>query len=333
MTITNSNVLRRIGRAILACLIGTAAMGIASPASAQNYPHKPIRFIVPYPPGGGTDIVARLIAAKMQQKFGHPVLVENKAGASTVIGTDAVAQAAPDGYTIGLITDSHVLNPYFLPNLPYDSTKDFQPVSQLAFITLMLVANPSLEVKSLQELIALAKSKPGKLTYASIGKGTPHHMAMEWLNSMAGIELLHVPYRGVAPALTDLVGGQVDVMFTGTSSAKPFVDNKKLIPLAVSSAKRQEAFPDTPSVAEAGLPDYDLVTWYGVVAPAGTPPEIVARLNEGIADALNQQDVKERLITLGVAGAASTPEEFGNFMKHESKKFAGIIQKAGVKAD
>lgn len=329
----NSNVLRRIGGAMLACLMGAAAMGFASPASAQSYPNKPIRLIVPYPPGGGTDIVARLVAAKMQQKFGQPVLVENKAGASTVIGTESVAKAAPDGYTIGLITDSHVLNPYFLPNLPYDSAKDFQPVSQLAFITLMLVANPSLKVGSLQELIALAKAKPGKLTYASIGKGTPHHMAMEWLKSMAGIDLLHVPYRGVAPALTDLVGGQVDVMFTGTSSAKPFVDNKKLVPLAVSSAKRQEAFPDIPSVAEAGLPGYDLVTWYGVVAPAGTPPEIVSRLNSGIADALNQQDVKERLVTLGVAGAASTPEEFSNFMKHESEKFARIIKDTGLKAD
>lgn len=307
--------------------------GPSSLASTHNYPNKPIRLIVPYPPGGGTDIVARLVAAKMQQKFGQPVLVENKAGASTVIGTESIAKAAPDGYTIGLITDSHVLNPYFLPKLPYDSEKDFQPVSQLANITLMLVANPSLKVRSLKELIALAKSKPGKLTYASIGKGTPHHIAMEWLKSLAKIDLLHVPYRGVAPALTDLVGGQVDVMFTGTSSAKPFIDNKKLVPLAVSSSNPQDAFPDVPPVAEAGLPSYDLVTWYGVVAPVGTPPKIVTRLNRAIADALSQQDVKERLTSLGVAGAASSPEQFSKFMKQESTKFARIIKDTGIKAD
>ena len=314
-----------------------AAMALGLPmgrAHAQGgYPNKPIRLIVPYPPGGGTDIVARLVAQKMTQSMGQQVLVDNKPGASTIIGTDMVAKAPADGYTIGLVTDSHAINPNFFPKLPYDSVKDFAPVSQLVYVPLMMVAHPSLGVKTLRDFIALAKASPGKINYASIGNGTPHQLAMEWLKSLAGIALTHVPYKGVAPALADLVAGQVQVMFTGTSSAAPYVREGRLVPLGVSSAKRQPSFPDIPSVAEAGLPEFDFMTWYGVAAPAGTPREIVQRLSREIDAALNQPDVKERLAKLGVEGAPSSPEEFGAFMRKESISLAKMVRLTGVKPE
>ncbi|MBC7381144.1 MAG: tripartite tricarboxylate transporter substrate binding protein [Burkholderiaceae bacterium] len=314
-------------------LAGAAAFIAVSGALAQTYPSKAIRFIVPYPPGGGTDIVARLVAAKLTVSMGQPVVVDNKPGASTIIGTDMLAKAAPDGYTFGLITDSHAINPVFFPKLPYDSIKDFEPITQLVFVPLVLVAHPSLNVKTVGELIAAAKARPGKINYASIGNGTPHQISMEWLKSMAGISMTHIPYKGVAPALTDLVAGQVDVMFTGTSSAGPYVKAGRLNALAVSSAKRQPSFPDTLSVAESGLPEFDLMTWYGVTMPAGTPPAITQRLNLEITAALNQPDVKERLAALGVVGAPSSPAEFGAFIKSESLKLARIIKATGVKPE
>jgi tripartite-type tricarboxylate transporter receptor subunit TctC len=297
-----------------------------------GYPSKPIRFIVPYPAGGGTDIVARLIAQKMTQSMGQPVLVDNKPGASTIIGTEMLAKSPPDGYTLGMITDSHAINPSFFPKLPYDSVKDFSPVSQIVFVPLVLVAHPSLNVKTLPELIALAKSKPGQINYASIGNGTPHNLSMEWLKSLAGINMTHVPYKGVAPALTDLVAGQVDVMFSGTSSAMPYVKSGRLIPLAVSSAKRLDSFPDTPSVSEAALPEFDFMTWYGSAVPAGTPKEITQRLSKEIAMALAQPDVKERLVSLGVVSAASSPEEFATFLRKETSSLGKLVKLTGVKA-
>jgi tripartite-type tricarboxylate transporter receptor subunit TctC len=314
-------------------LVGAAALLSASGVLAQSYPSKPIRFIVPYPPGGGTDIVARLLAAKMTTSMGQPVIVDNKPGASTIIGTEMLAKAPPDGYTIGMITDSHAINQVFFPKLPYDSIKDFEPISQLVFVPLALVAHPSLNVKTVPELIAAAKAKPGKINYASIGSGTPHHISMEWLKSMAGISMTHIPYKGVAPALTDLVAGQVDVMFTGTSSALPYVKAGRLNALAVSSAKRQPSFPDTPSVAESGLPEFDFMTWYGLAMPAGTPSAITQRVNQEIASALNQPDVKERLASLGVVGAPSSPLEFAAFIKSESVKLSRIVKTTGVKPE
>jgi tripartite-type tricarboxylate transporter receptor subunit TctC len=315
-------------------LIAVAAGIIAaSAAMAQTYPSKPIRFIVPYPAGGGTDIVARLVAAKMTVSMGQPVVVDNKPGASTIIGSDMLAKAAPDGYTVGLITDSHAINQIFFTKLPYDSIRDFEPVTQLVFVPLVLVTHPSLNVKTVPELIALAKTKPGKINYASIGNGTPHQISMEWLKSIAGISMTHIPYKGVAPALSDLVSGQVDLMFTGTSSAVPYVKAGKLNALAVSSAKRQPAFPDTPSVAESGLQEFDFMTWYGTALPGGTPANIVLRLNQEITAALNQPDVKERLAALGVVGAPSSPSEFGAFIQTESQKLSRIVKLTGVKPE
>lgn len=318
-------------------LVTAAAAAAVTPfglTRAQgNYPSKPIRMIVPYPPGGGADIVARLVAQKMSHAMGQQVLVDNKPGASTIIGTDMLAKAPPDGYTFGLITDSHAINPTFFPKLPYDSFKDFAFVSQLVFVPLVMVAHPSLNVKTLREFIALAKSRPGAINYASIGNGTPHQLAMEWLKSLAGIDLTHVPYKGVAPALADVVAGQVQVMFTGTSSAAPYVKEGRLVALAVSSAARQPSFPNTPSVAEAALPEFDFMTWYGTAAPAGTPREIVARLSHEVAAALAQPDIKQRLAELGVEPAPSSPAEFGAFIRKQSVSLANMVRVTGVKAE
>jgi tripartite-type tricarboxylate transporter receptor subunit TctC len=316
-------------------MLFTALASVCVPqALAQaGYPNKPIRFIVPYPAGGGADIVARMLAQKMTQSMGQPVLVENKPGASTLIGTEMLAKAAPDGYTLGLITDSHAINPSFFAKLPYDSVKDFSPVSQLVFVPLVMVAHPSLNVKTLPELIAAAKGKPGKINYASIGNGTPHNLSMEWVKSLAGIDMTHVPYKGVAPALTDLVAGQIDVMFTGSSSALPHVRSGRLNALAVSSAKRLNSLPDTPSVAESALPEFDFMTWYGSAVPAGTSKEITQRLSREIGLALSQPDVKERLVSLGVVGAPSSPEEFAAFMRKETASLARLVKLTGVKAE
>jgi tripartite-type tricarboxylate transporter receptor subunit TctC len=321
-------------RGLFGVLLTALTSVCAVPALAQaGYPNKPIRFIVPYPAGGGTDIVARMLAQKMTQSMGQPVLVENKPGASTLIGTEMLAKAPPDGYTLGLITDSHAINPSFFAKLPYDSVRDFSPVSQLVFVPLVMVAHPSLNVKTLPELIAVAKAKPGKINYASIGNGTPHNLSMEWVKSLAGIDMTHVPYKGVAPALTDLVAGQVDVMFTGSSSALPYVKAGRMNALAVSSAKRLDAFPDTPSVAEAALPEFDFMTWYGSAVPAGTPKEITQRLSREIGLALSQPDVKERLASLGVVGAPSSPDDFAAFMRKEAAALARLVKITGVKAE
>lgn len=314
-------------------VLAAAALGLAIPTvRAQAWPSRPIRFIVPYPPGGGTDIVARMLAQKMTQSLGQPVVVENKPGASTIIGTDLMAKAPADGHTFALITDSHAINPTFFPNLPYDSLKDFAFISQLVYTPLMMVAHPSLKVKNLRDFIALAKSQPGRINYASIGNGTPHHLSMEWFRSMAGVELTHVPYKGVAPALADLVAGHAQVMFTGTSSAAPYVADGRLIALGVSSAKRQPAFPDVPSVSEV-LPQFDFMTWYGVAAPRNTPPDIVQRLSREIGNALAMPDVKDRLAKLGVEGAASSPEAFRTFMGQQVEVLKKMVQVTGVKAE
>lgn len=324
---------RRLALATLSLLALVGTAGVTTAFAQQPFPNKPIRFIVPYPPGGGTDIVVRLLATKMSASLGQPVLVDNKPGASTIIGTEALARSAPDGYTLGLITDSHAINPVFFPKLPYDSVKDFEPVSQLVFVPLVLVAHPSLNVKTVPELIAAAKLRPGRINYASIGNGSPHQISTEWLKSMAGIRMTHIPYKGVAPALTDLVAGQVDVMFTGTSSAAPYVKAGKLNALAVSGLKHEATFPGIAPVSEQGYPQFDFKAWYGVVFPAGTPPAIVKRMNQEIAAALAQPDLSERLNTLGLVQAPSSPADFAAFIKSESQKLGQIVTTAGVKAE
>ena len=302
-------------------------------AQPAGWPAKPIRFIVPYPAGGGTDIVARILAQKMSTSLGQQVVVDNKPGASTIIGTEMVARAAPDGYTLGLVTDSHAINPSFFAQLPYDSFKDFAMVTRLVYVPLVMVANPKLNVRTFPELVAAARANPGKINYASIGNGTPHNLAMEWAKSIAGIHMTHIPYKGVAPAVADVVSGQVDVMFTGSSSALPHVKAGKLHALAVSSARRLDTFPDTPAMVEV-LPEFKVfMTWYGTAMPAGTPPEIVQRMAREIGTALEQPDVRERLAGLGLIGAPTSPAEFATFMRSEADSLARLVKLTGVKAE
>lgn len=309
-------------------------LALGAQAAQAGWPDKPIRFIVPYPAGGGTDIVARAVGKKMADSLGQPVIIENRPGASTIIGTEAVARSEGDGYTIGLITDSHVLNPFFFgQKLPYDSQKDFAPVSQLVSVPFILVANPKAGVSTVGQLIEAAQAHPGKITYASIGNGTPHYLAMEWARAMAGIDLVHVPYKGVAPALADVVGGQVDVMFTGMSSGLPHVRSGRLKGLAVSGPQRSPIAPDIPTVAESGLDDFAFMTWYGVVAPASTPPELVARLGAELRKALQSPEIQDQFVKLGVEAAPSSPADFARFMQAESAKYERIIKLTGAKGE
>ena len=313
--------------ALLAALLLVGATGAAS---AQVWPAKAIRFIVPYSPGAGTDIVARMVAARLTDTLGQPVLVDNKPGASALIGTEILAKAVPDGYTIGLITDSHAINPHFFPKLPYDSLRDFEPVSQLVFSPMLLVAHPALRVRTVQDLVAAARARPGKINYASIGNGTPHHLGMEWLKNILNIDLTHVPYKGVAPAVTDVVAGQVDLMFTGISGLAN-VKAGKLVGIGMASARRQAIAPDIPTLAESGLPGFNLMVWYGIAAPSGTPRDIIARLNRDVARALGHTDVRSRLAAMGAEGAPSTPEEFSAFMHREAVKYENIIRITGAR--
>ncbi len=314
----------------LSLAVGLIAASISSASLAQAWPSKPIKLVVPYPPGGGTDAVVRLIAPKISAALGQPLVIENKGGANTIIGTDVVAKAAPDGYTFGVITDSHSINPNF-QKLPYDSVQSFQPVSQLVFVPFALVTKAGSEITSVASLVKLAKSKPGKISYASLGEGSPHYLAMEWFRSLARVDINHIPYRGVGPALTDVIGGQVDLMFTGLSTAIPQVKGGKALALAVSSPKRQPSLTSIPTVAESGYPEFDFRTWYGIVAPAGTPADVVARMNQEIKKAIDSADVLERFEVLGVDAAVSTPQQFAEFMRQDARKYAQIIKATGAK--
>jgi tripartite-type tricarboxylate transporter receptor subunit TctC len=312
-------------------LSGVLLAAAAASTAAQGWPTKPIRLVVPYPPGGGTDAVVRVLAPKLTAALGQQILVENRGGASTIIGSDLVAKAAPDGYTFGVITDSHSINPNF-QTLPYDSVKSFKPVTQLVNVPFALVVPSSSPYKTLPQLIAGAKAAPGKVAYASIGDGSPHYLAMEWMRLLAGIEVLHVPYKGVGPALTDVIGAQVQVMFTGLSTEIPQVKAGRLTALAVSSPKRHPALPGVPAVAEtAGLAEFEYRTWYGVVAPAGVSDEIVGRLAAEIRKALAESDVLERFAALGVDAEPSTPAEFADFLQHDATRYAKIIKATGAK--
>ncbi len=317
-----------------ALLVAAVGMLLGAPAAGAAWPEKPIRFIVPYPPGGGTDIVARAVGKRLSDSLGQPVIVENRPGASTIIGTDTVARAEADGYTIGLVTDSHVLNPLFYPQRqPYDAHKDFAPVGQLVSVPFILVANPKTGWTSVKQLLDAARARPGKITYASIGNGTPHYLAMELTRALAGVDLVHVPYKGVAPALADLLGGQVDVMFTGMSTGLPQVRNGRLTALAVSGPKRSPIAPDIPTVAESGLPNFSFMTWYGVVAPAATPPERVERLSAELRKAMQDPALREQLDQLGVEAAPSSPAAFARFMDEESARYEQIIKLTGAKGE
>jgi tripartite-type tricarboxylate transporter receptor subunit TctC len=320
--------LRVAAMAIIAAIAGVA------PAFAQPYPAKPIRLVVPFPPSGATDIVARALAQKLGDALGTSIVVDNRPGAGGTIGSDLVAKAAPDGYTLLLSTTStHSIAPSLYARLPYSVERDFAPVIHVADATNILVVTPSLPVTNVRELIALAKAKPGEFNYASSGNGTIVHLTAELFAASAGIKLTHVPYKGTALALTDLMTGQVSILFDNIVSALPHVKDGKLKALAVTSAKRSPLVPELPTVSESGLPGFVSDTYFGVFAPAATPPEIVARLNGAINRILAAPEFQERLATLGAQAAGGTPGEFALIVKSESAKWAKVVKESNVRAD
>ena len=301
-------------------------------AFAQSYPAKPVRVIVPYPPGGGNDTLGRLFAAKLGERMGQPFVVENRPGAGTMIGTEAAAKSAPDGYTILLSSiATHALSPNLYARVPYDPIKDFAPITLLGVAPTVLVVNADLPARNVQELISLARKQP--LAYASGGNGTPPHINAEVFKSVAGVDLLHVAYKGGGPALVDLVAGRVHVMLDTAASAMPHVRSGKLRALALSAPKRSAEYPDLPTFAEAGLPQYDTNAWYSMHAPAGTPPEIVRRLNTELVAILRDPDILARFKQLSTDPVGNSPDEFAAFVRAELDKYARIIKAAGIKLD
>lgn len=319
--------LGRIGAALCISLMpGMAAV-------AQNYPAKPVRVVIPYPPGGPTDILGRIVAQRLSDRFGQTFVVDNKPGASGMIGAEAVAKAAPDGYTLLVNASLHVIYPSLYPKMAFDSIKDFSPVSQIAQVPLILVVNPDLPVKSVKDLIALAKAQPGKLRFSSSGNGAAPHLAGEAFKLHTGVDMQHIPYKGSAPALADLMGGHVDLMFDSLPSSVAHVKSGKLRPLAVSTAKRVPSMPNLPTIAESGVPGFDLGTWYGVWAPAGTHKDIVNQVSGEIAKILKLPEVRERLATLGAEPVGSAPDEFAAYCRSELSMWAKVVKDSGAKAD
>lgn len=320
-------------RSFCAALAAAATLLALSPAQAQNWPSKPLRLVMPYPPGGGGDLVVRPLVDKLNQALGQTVVVDYKPGANTIIGTEITAKAAPDGYTIGFITDSHSINPVFRKNLPYDSLNDFAPITTLVTVPMVLVTHPSVPVKTLQELVAYAKTKPGKLAYGSLGFGGPHYLAMEWFKLVAGIDLLHIPYQGSAPALAANVGGQIQLMFVGASTGLQYGRDGRLNVIASSPSARLPASPNLPSIAESGYREFDFSTWYGLVAPAKTPADIVARLNQEVARALRAPDMQQRFGALGLIPLPMTPEEFSAKLRRDAEHYARMVKLTGARGE
>jgi len=314
-----------------------AALAISTPqavAAADAYPSKPIRFVVAFPPGGGTDIIARSIAQKLAERLAQQVVVDNRPGAGGNIGTDIVAKSAPDGYTMLMGSAGPLaINASLFASMPFDPVRDLAPVTLAASTPNVLVVHPSLRATTVKELIALAKAKPGEINFASSGHGTPAHLAGELFDSMAGVKMIHVPYKGAAPALADLLGGQVQIMFSTMPPALPHVKDGKLRALAVTSLKRSPAMPELPTVDEAALPGFEANTWHGVLVPAGTPVPIIARLNREIVAILHLPDVVERLSGQGAEAQGSTPEEFAAYIKSETLKWAKVVRESGAKAE
>ncbi|MBK7658988.1 MAG: tripartite tricarboxylate transporter substrate binding protein [Betaproteobacteria bacterium] len=313
-------------------LAALSCLALPASASAQgDFPTKPIRFVVPAAAGGPTDLTARLIAQEMQKALGQPVVVEPKPGAGGNVGADAVAKSAPDGYTILMATiGTHAINQTLYKSLPFDPVKDFTPVTQVVQYPLIFVVNPSVPAKNVKEFIDYAKAYPGKLNRASGGSGTSMHLSGELFRSMAGLDLPHIPYKGSAPALNDLMGGQVQLMFDSMMTALPLVKAGKLRALGTTGTTRSSAAPDVPTIAEQGMPQYSAAGWIGVVAPAKTPPEIVAKLRNAVVTALKTPQVAERLTSQAAEIVGSTPEEFGAFMKAETAKWAIAVRASGA---
>ncbi len=302
--------------------------------SAQNYPSKPIRYIVPFPPGGGTDIVARALAPRLLEASGITLIVDNRGGGGTVVGAEMAARSPADGYTVFMGTNtSHAINPNLPTKLPYDAVRDFQPVTRLALVPYMITVHPSLPVRNVKELVALAKARPGQLNFASSGNGTPGHLAGLMLNEAAGIDMTHIPYKGSAPALTAMVSGETQLLVSSLTSTLPLVKGGRLRPIAMSSLKRSPLMPMLPTVAEGGYPGFEAITWFGLFLPANTAAAITAKLNTEFVKVLNNTEFKAWLAEQGAEAAPTTPDEFAAFIKAEIARYAPLVKKSGMKPD
>jgi len=300
---------------------------------AQTYPAKPVRIIVGYPPGGTVDFMARIVATKLSDTFKQQVIVDNRPGGGTVIGTEIVARAAPDGYTLLMANIAFGANPALVSKLPYDAVKDFAPVSLVALLPSFLVVHPSLPVRSVRELVALAKAKPGQLSYASAGNGSLLHLTMERFKALAGLNILHIPYKGAAPALSDVLGGQLAIMFIPGPPALQHIKSGRIHALGVTSAARVSLLPDVPTIAESGFPGFELYDWEGVIAPANTPAAVIAKLNAEINSILATPEVREYILSQGANATGSTPEELAQRIKNEIAIWTDVVKKAGMRVD
>jgi tripartite-type tricarboxylate transporter receptor subunit TctC len=323
-------------RAVTICrlVLAAALFGITGQAQAQSYPAKPVRIVVPFAAGGGTDIVARAVGAKLAEALGQTFLVENRAGAAGAIGAEFAAKSAPDGYTLLMGSSGPiVLNPSLQAKLPYDPLRDFTPVALITTMPFLTVVHPSLPVRSVKELMALARARPGQLNYASPGSGSSTHLATELFKAMARVDIVHVAYKGVAPATTDLISGQVQMLTGDLNTLTPHVKSGRMRPLAVTGAQRSSLMPDLPTIAEAGVPGYEASGWFGMLAPAGTPSQIVRRLNASIVAALASEDLRARLAGLGGEVAGGTSEQFGEHLRREIAKWSKIIRTLGLRPE
>jgi tripartite-type tricarboxylate transporter receptor subunit TctC len=321
----------RVATAALAALVWIVAAG----AQTAGYPNKPLRFMVGFPPGGSTDVAARVIAPRLAERLGQQIVIDNRAGAGGNIGADLVAKSPADGYTLlmGAVA-THAINPTLYGKVPYNPVKDFAPVALVAQVPNILVVNPSVPVKSVKELIELARARPGYLNFGSGSTGSTGHLAGELFNTMAGVKMVHIPYKGGSPAMADLLAGQVQLMFDNLANALPNVKAGRLRALAVTTLARSPAVPDLPTIAESGLPGFDLSTWFGVMVPAGTSPDIVAKLNAEIVRALNAKDMRERLEKMGAEPPVNnTPEHFAAFIRAEAAKYAKVVKDSGAKVE
>ena len=317
----------------LAAALGLAAALLVVPAAAQTYPTKPVRIVVPFAAGGPADVYARFMAQRLQEALGQSFVVDNRPGAGSVIGTDAAAKAAPDGYTLLLMSNAHTVNESLIPNKPFQLMRDFVAIAPINYSDLVLVANPAVPAASLKELIEQAKARPGKLNYASSGPGTPYHMAGELFKSMAGVYLVHIPYRGSSGARTDVLGGQVDVMFDAVTTMAEQVKSGRVKALATTGKTRSDVLPDVPTMNEAGVPGYEATLWLGLMAPRGTPKPVVDKLNETITKIVGQPDVKQTWAKQGAVAMVMSPEVFDKYARDDITKWARVIKTANIKVD
>jgi tripartite-type tricarboxylate transporter receptor subunit TctC len=320
-----------VARRVAAALLALATL--AAPALAQDYPTRPVKIIVPFAAGGPADIYARVIGRHLQEALGQPFVIDDRPGAGAILGTDAAAQSAPDGYTLLLISNTQTVNESLIPNKPYALLRDFVPVAPINYSDLVLVVHPSVAARTLAELIALAKAQPGKLNYASSGPGTPYHMAGELFKAMAGVDIVHVPYRGSSGARTDVIGGQVQMMFDAVTTMSEHVKAGQVRALGTSGRARSTVLPDVPTIAEAGVPGYEATIWLGVVAPKGTPPAIVNRLNAAIVQIVSRPELRRDWAAQGATAMIMTPSEFGRYLADDIVKWERVVRISGAKPD